>query len=285
MGTLFCSLLVAYQYMNALYLKEKWTGSTSPGGMSNPLGVLSFNVSSKHSGTGEAFAESHLRVVGPQSGPEPNPEATVARPERPPPSRTNLQPSPDDPALLEMAKQKRPGFEQLLFRKFSEVVHRVAWKLLGPDSDHDDVVHDTFIQIFNAVHTVKDPAKLNHWVVAVAVHTARREIRRRKMRALFPWEESTDTRLHEHWDTYEDADVLRRVYQLLQKLPVEERVVLSLKFFERLTLDEIARACSCSRTTVKRRSRRAQERFARLAALDPMLRNWSLGDKNEEPGT
>ena len=61
-------------------------------------------------------------------------------------------------------------------------VSTVPARLLGADSEHDDVVQESFLQIIAGVHRVRDAAALPRWVVAVTVNTVRTHLRRRRVR-------------------------------------------------------------------------------------------------------
>ena len=67
-------------------------------------------------------------------------------------------------------------------------------------------------------------------------------------------------------------DALRRVYRLLEHLPVDERIAFGLRFMDGMGLRETAELCGVSPATIKRRLGRAQARFLAEAARDPLLR-------------
>jgi RNA polymerase sigma-70 factor (ECF subfamily) len=76
---------------------------------------------------------------------------------------------------------------------------------------------------------------------------------------------------------------LARLYRVLGGLPPDERIVFALRFIDEMELAEIADACGVSRTTVKRRVRKAEERFAVAARQDPLLSEWlQKGDRWSE---
>ena len=56
---------------------------------------------------------------------------------------------------------------------------------------------------------------------------------------------------------------VKRAYRALERLPAEERVAWILRHIEGESLDEIARICACSKSTVQRRIRSAEGRFDR----------------------
>lgn len=172
------------------------------------------------------------------------------------------------------ASDRGTSLERRIYDQYSALVDRVVWKLLGPDADHDDIVHDVFLEVFRSIGRIREPEKLRQWVAAVAVHTARKELRRRRLRKWIPWSQEEDVRAVDHWANYDDKKMAVGVYAVLDLMPPAERIVLALRWFEQMGLDELAGVSGCSRTTVKRRLRRAGERFKRLAQTDSRLVRW-----------
>ena len=144
----------------------------------------------------------------------------------------------------------------------------MVWRTLGSDSEHNDVVHDIFIRIFRGIGRMQDPARLERWAARITMNTVYNEIRRRRLRR---WVLGSAAEPSSPAVDLEGRELLERTYQVLARLPSGERVVLSLALFEDANLDSIAELTSSSRSTVKRRLRRARERFHRLCRRDPML--------------
>ena len=68
--------------------------------------------------------------------------------------------------------------------------------------------------------------------------------------------------------------------ELLDRLPVEERVAFTLRYIEEMSLEEVAEASGVSLATVKRKLSRAEARFLAAARADATLRTWlERGDR------
>jgi RNA polymerase sigma-70 factor (ECF subfamily) len=67
---------------------------------------------------------------------------------------------------------------------------------------------------------------------------------------------------------------LRRARSVLERMPVDERIPLSLAILQGRSLQETAALCRISLATLKRRLQKGRKRFLRLAALDPILRDF-----------
>ncbi len=186
-------------------------------------------------------------------------------------SADNVQVLPwtgDDRELMALLQRGGAAAAAVVYDRFASDVHRVVARCLGPDHERDDIVHDAFVQILRGVGRVREPAALRGWIMAVAVNTARSELRRRRFRRLFWSSEPAPDPAGSDGDP-EARDLLRRIYRRLDRLGTSERLAFVLRFVERHELTEVARLMDCSLATAKRRIARAAQQFAALAADDP----------------
>jgi RNA polymerase sigma-70 factor, ECF subfamily len=155
-------------------------------------------------------------------------------------------------------------------RRYGSRISRWVWRLLGGDPEHDDVVHQVFVNILSSIGKLRDPDALDSWVDSVTIRTVRKEIRARRYRrfivARADAAEFAVDPSHPARQTH-----VRRFYQLLAQLKPDDRIVLVLRHLEGCTLDEVARAGGYSLATAKRRLKRATRAFRKLAIQDPIL--------------
>jgi RNA polymerase sigma-70 factor (ECF subfamily) len=200
------------------------------------------------------------------------PERCSARPARRGPEPTQpvplRRPPLSDAALLDGLRRRDAAAARELYTRFSPDVNRVVWKLLGGDSEHNDLVHDVFVIAWSEIARGKRPRDLSGWMVGIAANRVRREIRKRGVRRRFA-QLVVATGPRSARPNVEGPDLLRRVYGLLEQLRAEDRIAYSLRYLDRRSLEETAQACGCSLATVKRRIQRAQKRLLELAASYP----------------
>lgn len=179
----------------------------------------------------------------------------------------------DEDDLARLALRGGPGLGVFLHDRFGRAVNRIVGRLLGPDPEHDDVVHEVFVALLAGAQRVRDPQALEGWVLSVAVNTVRTEIRRRRVRRLFHVLVGAEEieAIAGVDEGSEGRDLARSVYALLARMPTDERIAFALRYVDERPLAEVADLCGCSLATVKRRIARAEERFARHAAKDPGL--------------
>ena len=69
-------------------------------------------------------------------------------------------------------------------------------------------------------------------------------------------------------------EALRSLYKVLDRLGVDDRMALVLRFATGMTLTETAQACGVSLATIKRRLSRAEKALLRWAETEPALAGW-----------
>ena len=176
-----------------------------------------------------------------------------------------------DEALLEQAKADRRVAASLLFDRYAQDVNRMVWSLVGPDSERDDMVNETFVNLLNCIGSVRDASKLRSWVISVTVRTVRMQLRRRRTRRRFHSHIEHPEEFAGNSATPDKAALLRRVFGVLDQLSTDLRLVFTLRYIEEQPLASVAELTGMSLSTVKRRLRRAEKRFTTLARLDPEL--------------
>jgi RNA polymerase sigma-70 factor (ECF subfamily) len=174
----------------------------------------------------------------------------------------------------------------LLFERHAAHVERVLRRVLGT-IEHADLVSEVFLRAIDRAerlrHLEEDDA-LVRWLTRIAVFTARERLRSERRRrwlvtfsSLQPGKASdiegkgtTPSPLEE----LEARDGLRRLFALLDKFPVDERLPFTLRYLQEMELSDVAEACGVSLATCKRRLARADARFVPMARRDPVLSRW-----------
>jgi RNA polymerase sigma-70 factor (ECF subfamily) len=195
-----------------------------------------------------------------------------------------LRPFPasgNEQQLVDALRKGHPAATVHFYSMFAERVRRLLFRILGPDSELEDTLHDTFVRALESIHTLREASALRAWLLGVAVHTARIRIqsrqRRRWLTLVAPENIPEQTAAA---PALEAVEALRAVARVLERLPTEERIAVVLRLAEHMTLPEAAAACGVSLSTFKRRFARGEKTFRELVSQDPTLRGWCSGDVN-----
>jgi RNA polymerase sigma-70 factor (ECF subfamily) len=185
----------------------------------------------------------------------------------------------DDRALVERCLGGERSAERELYRRERGRVHATLYRVLGSPRDVDDLVQDTFLEVFRSLPRWRGEAKLATWIDRIAVRVAYRSIAlRRKLPAALelvpePVAEQApaDGRAHAR-------EGLRRLYAALATLGAPARLAWSLHHLDARPLAEVAAIVGASVVTTKLRVWRAQRVIEKLAAADPVLSGYLRGD-------
>jgi RNA polymerase sigma-70 factor (ECF subfamily) len=181
---------------------------------------------------------------------------------------TRLDARPGDAELVGRARQGDRAALEALFRRHASMAQGVAFRLLGRDSDLEDVVHEAFMTAFSRLDRLERPESFGGWLATIVTGTVLDTIRRRRFLSRLGILGIEPIQLEKIAAPTAPPDVvaeLRAVYGIVDRLPAEERVVLVLRRVEQLKLEEIAERTGLSLATVKRKLQKAE------AALEARL--------------
>jgi RNA polymerase sigma-70 factor (ECF subfamily) len=181
-------------------------------------------------------------------------------------AREPNRPGSELPARAEAEIQWGTGADiplEALYSRYAPYVAAIAMRILGRESEVEDLVQDVFATAVRGLRRRRNHAEVKRWLATV---TVRRSIRRLRLLALWSW---MDLDEEPHWDRIADADVspderrlVAQVYRALERLPIRDRVAWVLRHVEGESLQQVADLCGCSLATVKRRIARAQARIS-----------------------
>jgi RNA polymerase sigma-70 factor (ECF subfamily) len=180
-----------------------------------------------------------------------------------------------DVGLVAALRAGRPEATGVLFDRYARHVQRVLARVLGPDPELNDLLQDVFVAALESVDRLEEARALRGWLTSIAVFTARARIRRRvrwRFLRVLPSEEIPEPAAV--MAPPETSEALRCSYEVLAQLPPDERIAFALRFIDGMELTEVAASCRVSLATIKRRLRRARERFASLAREHRVLAEW-----------
>lgn len=160
-----------------------------------------------------------------------------------------IDPASQEALLVERACARDEQAITALYQRHAAYVARVVHRILGRDSELDDIVQETFVEGLRQLPTLQDPAKLRSFLVTIAVRRIHARFTwRRRMREIAAQLFHTSARAS---DPAGDERV-RALYEVLDRQPANHRVAWVLHRIEAHTLPEVAEQTGASLATVKR---------------------------------
>jgi RNA polymerase sigma-70 factor (ECF subfamily) len=178
----------------------------------------------------------------------------------------------DDAALIQALRAGHPGAAAVFYDQHASHVYRTLRQVLGPDEELPDLLQEVFIRALARIGKLRDIERVRGWLTSIAIFVARAQIRVRTRRGWLRMfsPEHTSAR-HQEQPSLDARRALEDVYEVLDEIPVDERMAFALRYIHGMTLPDAAEACATSLATLKRRLARAERRFVTAARTRPSL--------------
>lgn len=162
-----------------------------------------------------------------------------------------------------------------LFRQQHRRIQASLYRILGSNRDMDDLLQETFIQVFGSLGKFRGEARLSTWIDRIAVRVAYRHLSRRRPAALdLEAVAEPGGPRNEPFEQTMAREGVRRLYDALAQLPPAGRIAFTLHAVDGRSVAEVAELVGASVTATKLRIWRARRALQKCAADDPILREF-----------
>jgi RNA polymerase sigma-70 factor (ECF subfamily) len=165
----------------------------------------------------------------------------------------------EDVRLMQLvAEGDTSAFEQLIERHQALVAGTVA-RMLGSNSDVEDIAQQVFIRVWKSARRYVPRAKFTTWLLKITRNLVFNELRRSKRHAHVPLQSepgAEETPLKDETNPAPDASLLetelqRAIEEAIMQLPESQRMALVLRRYEQLSYEQIAEVLNLSVPAVK----------------------------------
>ena len=156
-----------------------------------------------------------------------------------------------------------------LIRKYEKQVHAQALGHIDDFQIAEDIVQETFLQVYQRLETLEDPTLFPKWLCVIVNRLCIAWLRKNRLHTE-PLEETDISEIEpEAYSQYVAAEHAKTtaeaqrdlVQKLLTKLKENDREVITLHYFEEMSSSEIGELLGVSENTIKSRLRRARQRL------------------------
>jgi RNA polymerase sigma-70 factor (ECF subfamily) len=150
------------------------------------------------------------------------------------------------------------AFEQLIERHQTLVAGTVA-RMLGSNSDVDDIAQQVFIRVWRSASRYVPRAKFTTWLLKITRNLVFNELRRSKRHAYVPMQPDPEMEELPFKDAVDqapdalllEAELQRKIEEAILSLPESQRMALILRRYEDLSYEQIAEILDLSVPAVK----------------------------------
>lgn len=151
----------------------------------------------------------------------------------------------------------------ILMARHQQRINAVATRMCCMN-DRADVVQETAVRIWRALHTFRGECSVATWIHRIAVNVCLD-----RLRATPPVVAHETTEWADPQDDYFVVDLRRTVVAALKRLPEDQRMAIVLVDIRGWSVDEAAAQLHCPVGTIKSRCARGRAKLARLLS-EPM---------------
>ena len=156
-----------------------------------------------------------------------------------------------------------------LYKLYSKPALGAAYLISGNKGIAEDIVHESFLQCFQSIKTLRTIETFDIWFYKVVTRTGWRIVKKHKHTLLF---EATEAE-----DTIPDYSALRElnfcetkldINEALAKLSLPLRTVIVLYYFNDMSIKEISKVLGCFEGTVKSRLHNGKKQLKQMIDKD-----------------
>lgn len=166
------------------------------------------------------------------------------------------------PADMDKVKKACKGdndaFSELIQERKADI-YKIAYTYMKNQDDALDVVHEVVYKAFISVTKLKSPESFNTWLIKITVNCCIDSLKRGQKLVRFE-EACSYSDEAEQTDAFDDSTNLISsidLFNAIDKLSMEQRTIVVLKYYQDLTLAQIAEILVCPLGTVKTRLNKA----------------------------
>lgn len=148
-------------------------------------------------------------------------------------------------------KENERIIEEILCSRYNEY-YRMVLGILGNEEDASDAVQEGAYRAIKSAGSLKNEEYASTWIYRIVINEAYRILAKRKD---VPVDEIPDREVH--MDVYEDFDLK----EALNEMAPKDRLIIQMKYFEDMKLEEIADILGENISTVKSRLYRSLKKL------------------------
>ena len=184
--------------------------------------------------------------------------------------------TPDTSAELAWIRQTKTGsrtaFDPLV-EAYQRPIYNLCYRMLQDAAEAEDAAQEVFVRAFLKLDSYDEGRKFSTWLFSIASHYCLDRLKRRRL-ALVSW----DNLPANYRPTIDapppeaaliNAETNAEIHRLLNTLPAEHRLVVILKYWNALSISDMAEMLNTTPSAVKSRLFRARKMMARAAITQP----------------
>ena len=164
----------------------------------------------------------------------------------------------------------------VLIDRYKHMVFTLAKKMLKNKEDAEEVAQDAFLKAYKGLSNFKGESKFSTWLYRITYHRSLDYIKKNQRRLPTNDIPIEDVRslavVEEGLDALEQKERRQQIKEAIEILPGDDSVLLTLHYFQELSIKEIAQILDKTEGAIKVNLHRSRKRLAKILAqkLNPV---------------
>ncbi len=156
----------------------------------------------------------------------------------------------------------------VLVDRYKDLVFTLALRMMKHTEEAEEAAQDTFIKVYKSLKKFKGDSKFSTWIYRVAYNTCLDRLKKNKRQQytveINEYTEHQVKTLDNALDQIEAKEKEQAIQDCLALLPSEDSFLLTLYYFEELSLEEIAKIVGLKPNNVKVKLFRSRKKLATI---------------------
>lgn len=156
----------------------------------------------------------------------------------------------------------------ILVERYKDLVYTLAIRMMKNKEEAEEVAQDTFIKVYKSLHRYKGESKFSTWIYKIAYNTSLDRIKKNKRtQQTVTIDEFTAHQvktIDNALDQLETEERNATIKHCIESLPSEDSFLLTLFYFDELSLEEIAKVVKLKPNNVKVKLFRSRKKLASI---------------------
>lgn len=136
----------------------------------------------------------------------------------------------------------------LIVRKYKERLYWHIRKIVISHDDSDDILQNTFIKVWNALHDFRNDSQLFTWLYRIATNEALTFLNQKRHKFFLPLVD-VEKQLSNTLETdeyFSGDEIQKKLQKAILTLPEKQRVVFNMKYFEEMPYEQMSQILDTS---------------------------------------
>lgn len=156
----------------------------------------------------------------------------------------------------------------VLVDRYKDLVYTLSFRMLKNKEEAEEVAQDTFIKVYKSLNRFKGDSKFSTWIYKIAYNTSLDRIKKNKKHlndvAIDEFTVNQIKTIDNALYSLEKKERNKAIMDCINLLPSEDSFLLTLYYFDELSLDEVAKATGLTSNNVKVKIFRGRKKLTKI---------------------